>query len=227
MLVGLICCSVIVMTPMYFLELKARVAKYEDASQLAKYKDELDRRGVENVLMWLVCPHIPPSVRDFLDRIGIQYSEIHEAQFRQVAIRHGFDKKYPSELEETAVTESGKRPMESSAPRPKEAIMYELNPNFNKQRLEELIRAFENAGKRTIDASLATKLRNELLNSNPPHISSATTKQLAKWCDTKGQLYFDGMEGCTQDQRTPIRPSSGSDKTRRLNLRLISHPSKR
>ena len=66
-------------------ELKARVAKYEDASQLAKYKDELERRGTALIQMWLVAPHIPPSVRQFLDHIGIQYTEIHEAEFRTVA----------------------------------------------------------------------------------------------------------------------------------------------
>jgi hypothetical protein len=38
--------------------------------------------------MWLVAPQIPNSVREFLDRIGIEHSEIHEAQFRRVAERH-------------------------------------------------------------------------------------------------------------------------------------------
>jgi hypothetical protein len=71
------------------MELKARVAKYEDATQLAKYKDELQRCGTTAILMWLIAPHIPNSVREFLDRIGIEYSEIHEAEFRRVAERHG------------------------------------------------------------------------------------------------------------------------------------------
>lgn len=71
------------------MELKARPAKYEDADQLARYKDELERRGHRGILMWLVAPLIPPSVRDFLDRIGIQHEEIHEAEFRHVAERRG------------------------------------------------------------------------------------------------------------------------------------------
>ena len=71
------------------MELKARPGKYEDATQLARYKDELDRQGERNVLMWLVAPQIPNSVREFLDRIGIEYSEVHEAEFRRVAERHG------------------------------------------------------------------------------------------------------------------------------------------
>lgn len=78
-------------------ELKARVAKYEDASQLAKYKDELERRGTVLIQMWLIAPHIPPSVRQFLDHIGIQYTEIHEAEFRTVAQRYG--KSFSRELD--------------------------------------------------------------------------------------------------------------------------------
>jgi len=70
------------------MELKARPGKYEDATQLARYKDELQRRGERNLLMWLVAPQIPNSVREFLDRIGIEYSEIHISEFRQVAARH-------------------------------------------------------------------------------------------------------------------------------------------
>jgi hypothetical protein len=71
------------------MELKARPAKYEDATQVAKYKEELERRGTTNILMWLVAPHLPHSVREFLDRIGIEYSEIHEATFRRIAAIHG------------------------------------------------------------------------------------------------------------------------------------------
>lgn len=70
------------------MELKARPAKYEDATQLARYKEELQRQGEQRILMWLVSPLIPRPVREFLDHIGIQYSEIHEAEFRMVAERH-------------------------------------------------------------------------------------------------------------------------------------------
>ena len=71
------------------MELKAVPARYEDATQLAKYKDELQNRGEKHILMWLVAPQLSNSVREFLDRIGIEYSEIHEAEFRRVADRHG------------------------------------------------------------------------------------------------------------------------------------------
>jgi hypothetical protein len=71
------------------MELKARPGKYEDATQLARYKDELERRGERNLLMWLVAPHIPNSVAEVLDRIGIEYTVIHVAEYRRVAERHG------------------------------------------------------------------------------------------------------------------------------------------
>jgi hypothetical protein len=72
------------------MELKAVPAKYENATQLARYKDALREKNITNVLMWLVAPSIPRSVRDFLDQIGIEYTEIHEAEFRKVAVRHGY-----------------------------------------------------------------------------------------------------------------------------------------
>jgi hypothetical protein len=72
------------------MELKAGTAKFDVADQLFRYKDELQSRGEKNILMWLVAPQIPSSVREFLDGIGIEYTEIHAAIFRQVADRHGF-----------------------------------------------------------------------------------------------------------------------------------------
>jgi RecB family endonuclease NucS len=49
------------------MELKAITPKYDVADQLARYKDELERRGEKNILMWLVAPQIPNSIREFLD----------------------------------------------------------------------------------------------------------------------------------------------------------------
>ena len=72
------------------MELKARTLKYEDATQVARYRDELKRNGHKNIVMWLVAPQIPTSVREFLDDKGIEYSEFHFGQFRRVAERHSF-----------------------------------------------------------------------------------------------------------------------------------------
>src|SRR5690348_2321198 len=67
------------------MELKAVTAKYEHATQLAKYKEALEAKGECNILMWLVAPSIPTAAREFMDRVGIEYTEIHETQFRRVA----------------------------------------------------------------------------------------------------------------------------------------------
>lgn len=67
------------------MELKAVPARYEDASQLAKYRDAMQARGDERIIMWLVAPLIPPSVREFLAHIGIEFTEIHESEFKRVA----------------------------------------------------------------------------------------------------------------------------------------------
>src|SRR5258708_3397284 len=72
------------------MELKARTLKYEDATQVARYRDELKRNGCRNVVMWLGAPQIPTSVREFLDDKGIEYTEIHIPEFRRVAERHAF-----------------------------------------------------------------------------------------------------------------------------------------
>ncbi|MCL5279521.1 MAG: hypothetical protein M1376_06410 [Planctomycetes bacterium] len=57
---------------------------------MAKYKEALNARGIKNILMWLVAPLVPGAIREFLDGIGIEYSEIHEATFKEVAERHAY-----------------------------------------------------------------------------------------------------------------------------------------
>src|SRR6266436_4777603 len=64
------------------MELKARTAKYEDATHVARYRDELKRQGHKNVIMWVVATQVPPSVKEFLTDKGIEYTEIHLSEFR-------------------------------------------------------------------------------------------------------------------------------------------------
>jgi hypothetical protein len=73
-------------------------------------------------------------------------------------------------------------------------LPYTLDRTFEKARLERLIAEFESSAKRNIDRSLAVKLRNELIQSNPPYISRSTLLQLARWCHTNSPLYRDGMD---------------------------------
>jgi hypothetical protein len=82
------------------MELKARTLKYEDATQVARYRDELKRNGCRNIVMWLVSPHVPSSVREFLEDKGIEFTEIHIPEFRRVAERHSFVVKSESKPEQ-------------------------------------------------------------------------------------------------------------------------------
>jgi len=77
---------------------------------------------------------------------------------------------------------SASQPPLTRAPRRDNVPEYRFNANLSKEKLEDLIRQFEAAAKRRIDNSLATRLRKELLDGNPPAVSIATVKQLAKWC---------------------------------------------
>jgi hypothetical protein len=181
------------------MELKARPAKYEDASQLAKYKDALQQRSTQRILMWLVAPQIPNSVREFLDQIGIEYSEIHPAQYLMVAQRHGIklDRQESSGLDTPAGV--GKNPARSSDGSQRRTVPrlenpYTLNASFDRAQLDQLLRSFDSVVRRRIDRSVSQRLRRELLDTNPASISRSTMGQLAKWCKTENPLYWDGMD---------------------------------
>lgn len=124
------------------MELKAVPAKYEDATQLAKYKDELQNRGEKHVLMWLVAPQLSNSVREFLDRIGIEYSEIHEVEFRRVAGRHGLPirSEVPEASKPTKVLPSNSKPPSSKQSRrnSKGVLSVESSREFIKATIHEV-----------------------------------------------------------------------------------------
>jgi len=174
------------------MELKAVTAKYENATQLAKYKEALEARGENGILMWLVAPSVPNAVREFLERIGIEYTEIHEVQFRRIAERRDFTFAPPPAAEVSPAPRL--RDRERHAPGQSPAIDVEVLPNIDKQRLTSLIGEFEAAAKRRIDVSLAVNLRREALECDPPALTRATTLQLARWCKTNNPVYWDGME---------------------------------
>jgi hypothetical protein len=83
------------------MELKAVTPKLDVAEQLVKYKQALADKGERNIIMWLVAPLIPKHIAEFLDRFGVEHSEIHEAEFRHVASRHGYS--FASEAISSAV----------------------------------------------------------------------------------------------------------------------------
>jgi hypothetical protein len=72
------------------MELKAVPAKSDAVDQLIRYQEELRRRGEKNIVLWLVATLIPRTLADLLDRFGIEYKEIHPAEYLHAAERHGF-----------------------------------------------------------------------------------------------------------------------------------------
>jgi len=183
------------------MELKAVQARYEDATQLAKYKDALEGQGEKNLLMWLVAPRIPKAVCEFLDRIGIEYSEIHEAEFLHVAARHGIAldaKPLALVAAEPGPAEDGRIVAAPSAGMSftrfdRSNVPYELRQDFDRGELARLLTRFRSVVKRQIDVSLANHLDKELLGREPPRIERNTLNQLARWCKTGG-IYSDGED---------------------------------
>lgn len=72
------------------MELKAIPAKYEVIDQLGRYRDALAERGIRNVIMWIVAPVIPRGLQEFLAHLGIEFTEIREAEFRNFAETIGY-----------------------------------------------------------------------------------------------------------------------------------------
>lgn len=72
------------------MELKAVPAKYEVLDQIARYRDALADQGCTNVIMWIVAPIIPKGLQEFFAHLGVEYTEIHEAEFKRVAISTGY-----------------------------------------------------------------------------------------------------------------------------------------
>ena len=181
------------------MELKAVAAKYENATQLAKNKEALEAQGHRDILMWLVAPSIGTSVREFRDRIGIEYSEMREVQFRRVAQRYGLQLQQMAggheRIRAATPAPSGPAPALPEAEVADEVTAtddYELREGFDRAKLSDLLARFESSAKRKIDRSLAANLRRELIEPHAPMLTVKTLKQLARWCKTDG-IYSEGM----------------------------------
>lgn len=121
------------------MELKAVPAKYKDAHQLAKYKDALYDQGESKIQLWLVAPNIPKSVRDFLDDVGIEYSEIHEAEFKKIASKVGYKFKSEEPATSSTIIDTASKDKEYSSSKPKSGKYYS-----NKDKLKSFFPAAYN-----------------------------------------------------------------------------------
>lgn len=68
-----------------------------------------------------------------------------------------------------------------------------IRPEFDKQQLPPLLSEFCASTRRAQDKSLATRLEEDVLQYERPHIRRQTIVRLAKWCKTEGPAYQDGM----------------------------------
>jgi hypothetical protein len=196
------------------MELKAKTLKYEDATQVAKYRDELKRNGCTNIVMWLVAPQIPSSIREFLDDKGIEYSEIHIPEFRRVAERHDFVIKSESEKEKSpppSVTLAGKAGRSGSSRLPQltrrtpsivatgptvtshsalrwRASEYALildNPDkFDAKRFHDLVDSFAAVVPSGKNKSLVNDLKEWADNVRHSRLAPGTVESLLRWTIT-------------------------------------------
>jgi Endonuclease NucS len=194
------------------MELKARTLKYEDATQVARYRDELKRNGCRNIVMWLIAPQIPTSVREFLDDKGIEYTDIHFNEFRRVAERHAFVIQSESSAAERTDPASVGKGGSLSRPEPRNegnfpapnvpigsvvtspsslrwrAIGYDLvleNPeSLDAKKFLTLVDTFASVVRSGKNKSLVEELRCWAENPRHAHLTSVTVESLLRWTTT-------------------------------------------
>jgi len=178
-------------------------------------KGKLDRKAIPQLLdyfgmmkkefpdkpveLMIVANSIPEERRIACERENIEWQEISEKKFRDIAAQVGYEfeseKKAALNPLSTGNIQSSPDVPSSDSPRTFRSLsMPSLKAEFGKAELGRLLDAFVSVRKREIDKSLAVKLRRELLDRDPPRIEKGTFIQLAKWCKTENPLYWDGME---------------------------------
>lgn len=163
--------------------------------------------------MWLVAPQISTSVREFLDRIGIEYTEIHEAEFRRVAERHGatIKSEAPSETKIPPPARPAVMPPKAAAvPRQiRNNTHVETGPEvrippafewravglalrmedaklFDSSKFKSMVDDFEVAVPSRRNASLVSNLRSWAADPSTAQIEQGTYCSLLRWVTTSG-----------------------------------------
>jgi hypothetical protein len=68
-----------------------------------------------------------------------------------------------------------------------------LIDNIDKAKLERLLVRFRDSVKRDVDRGLADEIQRQILDSDYPWLTTATTRKLARWCKTNGTPYQEAM----------------------------------
>lgn len=158
-------------------------------------KKQFPKKPVE---LMLVANAIPDERKLACEQYNIEPREIPEKKFRDVAeeVGYRFESENRDSPDSVPIAPARAR-MVSLDARPSSNAQppdHELSGEVNRDELERLIGHFEGVVRRKIDRSLARKLREDLIEQNPPRMRLDTLKQLARWCNTNNPLYWDGME---------------------------------
>jgi len=68
-----------------------------------------------------------------------------------------------------------------------------LIDNIDRAKLESLLVRFRDSVRRDVDRGLADEIQRQVLDSNYPWLTTATTRKLARWCKTNGNPYQEAM----------------------------------
>ena len=68
-----------------------------------------------------------------------------------------------------------------------------LKDGINIAKLNDLLQRFRAAVRRRMDRSLADEIERQIIQSGRVFLDIGTTKKLARWCNTNGSPYQDGM----------------------------------
>ncbi len=154
-------------------ELKRGILQREHVAQLIDYLGDVEARysdrGVELMVLANV---IPPQRRTKLERLGVNFKEIPEIKFREVA------KKYSISLSEVGMVSEGEQRFSSSGfGGEREAI----KPDCDRARVEALVHELIAYGERFV-TGLGKNLKQDLENSGYSWLSTQTYAQLSRWC---------------------------------------------
>jgi hypothetical protein len=68
-----------------------------------------------------------------------------------------------------------------------------LKDSIDKTKLQNLLQRFRSAVRRGIDRGLADEIEYQIIQCGHAILEIATTKKLARWCNTNGSPYQDAM----------------------------------
>lgn len=72
-------------------------------------------------------------------------------------------------------------------------MTYQLKGSVDETKLHNLLQRFRSAVRRRVDRGLADEIEYQIIQCGRAILETATTKKLARWCNTNGDPYQDAM----------------------------------